>query len=955
VLRVLVIGPDSLSGELGPTVLARPDVDRVHLADPSLAVETAEQARPNMVILDLPRDEAVGLVRQLRDHPVTRPAAVVWLNRSDPPEVEADLISGGVNAVIPVPIDPLLWDRRLDELLNVPARRISRIQVRLRDWSHFMRGTDEADGTILNIGSRGVLLETARPLELGGKVGMSFRLPGESVDIAAVGQVVRVADGDKGLSRIGVEFLIFRGDARDRIVSFVESSSEPDRPGATASEVPLTVRPFEEAREWEEELRASELRKALILDSASDCILTVDHEGRILEFNTAARRTFGYSRAEVLGRNVSDVVVPPALRDGLRRRLRDFVSSGESPDLGRHREVLAMRADGTTFPVEVLIVPAYVKGRLLLTAYVKDLTERQRARRLGEVRHRATYLLTEALSLAEAGPDLLGTLAEGLECETTRLWLSEGEPPSLTLAGSSNSGNGSRGKRLDESVAREAIRRGEPVWVEHVDQSPGGSAIGVPVRGGGELLGVLEARCAKPRPRQEEWVEALADIASQLGLFLKRQRAEADLQRLARYDSLTGLPNRTFFLDTLERTLSRAAHRRTRAALVFLDLDGFKAINDRLGHPAGDTVLQAMADRLRAGTRSSDLVARMGGDEFTVLVQDLARPDDAALVARGLLERLQRPLAVVDEEIALSASAGISVFPEDGGDALTLLRHADLAMYRAKQEGKNNYRFFISEMSERARERMALLDGLRSALERDEFEVVYQPIVRRQGPPSVEALLRWRHPEMGVLAPAGFITQAEESGLMLPIGSRVLKASTTFATSLPPDVRLVVNLSARQFLQPGLLTEIETALQASGLPASRLVIDLSEATVMSRGEDVRQRLQRLRDLGVEAALDDFGTGFFSIALIRELGIRQLKIDRSLVSGLPDHAAHAVQVEAILGLARNLGIEAIAEGVETEAERMFLEERGCAGLQGFLVSPPLEPDQVRAFLETGRRP
>jgi diguanylate cyclase (GGDEF)-like protein len=475
--------------------------------------------------------------------------------------------------------------------------------------------------------------------------------------------------------------------------------------------------------------------------------------------------------------------------------------------------------------------------------------------------------------------------------------------------------------------------------------------VAVPVRVGGQILGVLEARCRLSRPKRDEWVAGLGDIGSQLGLFLKRQRAEADLQRLARYDSLTGLPNRSFFLDTLERTLLRAAHRHSRAALVFLDLDGFKAVNDRLGHAAGDTVLQTMADRLRAGTRSSDLVARIGGDEFTVLVQDLARADDAALVARGLLERMSEGVTLDDEELFLSASAGISVFPEDGSDALTLMRHADLAMYRAKQEGKNDYRFFIKEMSERARERMALLDGMRAALERDEFEIVYQPIVRRHGGVSLEALLRWRHPELGLIAPESFISQAEESGLILPIGSRVLKEATRFAaTSLPPEVRVVVNLSSREFLQPGVVGEVEEALRTSGLSASRLELDLSESTVMTGDAEVKEKLLRLRGLGIELALDDFGTGFFSISHIRELGFGRLKLDRSLVAGLPDHVEHATQVEAILVLARSLGVEAIAEGVETVAERDFLEERGCTGVQGYLVSPPLDAESARAFLE-----
>ena len=342
------------------------------------------------------------------------------------------------------------------------------------------------------------------------------------------------------------------------------------------------------------------------------------------------------------------------------------------------------------------------------------------------------------------------------------------------------------------------------------------------MRVGGLVLGVLEVKCDRARSREADWVPALADIGSLFALFLKRQRAEADLQRFARYDSLTGLPNRSFFLDTLDRTLSRAGRQRTRSALVFLDLDGFKAVNDGLGHAAGDSVLQTMAERLRAGTRSSDLVARIGGDEFTVLVQNLARPDDAALVARGLLDRLARPCRADDHDVTLSASAGISVYPDDGTDADTLLRNADLAMYRAKQEGKNTYRFFTAEMSERALERMLLLDSLRVALERDEFEIVYLPVLHREGPPSLEALLRWRHPKLGLVTPAAFIAQAEESGLILPIGAGVLRGATRFAASLDrKDVRVVVNLSARQFLQPNLVDTVREAARDERARAPR--------------------------------------------------------------------------------------------------------------------------------------
>jgi len=951
VLKVLVVGPESLSGTLGPTVLGRPDIDRVHIETGGGAIAAAEKARPHMVVIDLPRAEAVALVQGLRRNETTRPTAIVWLNRADPPEAESELAVAGANAVIPVPPDPFLWDRRLEELLSVPARRNRRLPVRLRDWSSFVSDADEAEGWVINIGARGVLLESPRELGLATKVGLTLDLPGAASPVAVVGQVVRLAGEEAGLFRVGIEFLIYRGDARERIAAFVEAEHEAsDRPGAPVAPLPLTVRPFEEAREWEEELRASEIRKALILDSALDPILTVDHEGRVIEFNAAARRMFGYTRSEILGREVADTIVPPALRDELRRCLRDFVLTGESPDLGRRREATAMRADRSLVPVEVIVIPAYVKGRVILTAYIHDLSDRRRGERLVAARQRATQALTVSLSLAEAAPAVLDALVHGLDGNEGRLWVAEGDPPEPMLAGTSS---GASGAPLpappDDALARRTLQEGVATWEGPPDDGAGVS-LAVPVRVGGQVLGVLEVRSERARSREAAWVPALADVGALLALFLKRQRAEGDLQRFARYDSLTGLPNRSFFLDTLERTLSRAARQHTRSALVFLDLDGFKAINDGLGHAAGDTVLQTMAERLRGGTRSSDLVARIGGDEFIVLVQNLARADDAALVARGLLDRLARPCKADDHEVKLSASAGISVFPDDGTDADSLLRNADLAMYRSKQEGKNTYRFFTTEMSQRALERMLLLDNLRVALERDEFEIVYLPVVHREGPPSLEALLRWRHPKLGLITPASFITQAEESGLILPIGAGVLRSATRFAASLDRrDVRVVVNLSARQFLQPNLVDTVEEALRKSGLEASRLELDLTESTVMTEGEETTERLRRLRGLGIQLALDDFGTGYFSIRRIRDLGFRRLKIDRSLVSGLPGNAEQAAHVVAILGLGRSLGLEVVAEGVETETQRSFLESHDCTGLQGYLLSPPLAADDVPAFL------
>ena len=947
VLRVLVIGPDSLSGELAATVLGRPDVDRVHVAAAAETLDVAERLRPHMVVIDLPPSEAAVLAGQLRENDATRPTAIVVLSRSARPDAETELRKAGVNVVVPVPIDPFLWDRRLEELLSVPARRGHRIPVRLRDWSRFVSDADEDEGTVINIGARGVLLETARQLELGTKVGLSFNLPDDPVPVALVGQVVRMAGEERGLVRVGVEFLVYRADARERIAAFVEAEPRPERPGAPS--LALTVRSFGEAREWEDELRASEIRKALILDSALDCILTADHEGRIIEFNSAARRLFGYSRSEVLGREVADTIVPPGLRDEMRRRLREFVVSGDSPDLGRRREATAMRSDGTLVPVEVVVVPAYVKGRVILSAYIRDLSERRRSERLAVARQRATQALTASLSLVEAAPTVLDALVHGLQCNEARLWVVDLDSRAPSLAGTSSGAPHPEASGARDVLARQCLEEGIAVW-EGPPAMGTGVGLAVPVRAGGSVLGVLEVRCEKAREREIDWVTALADVASLLALFLKRQRAEADLQRFARYDSLTGLPNRSFFLDTLERTLSRAGRQRTRSALLFLDLDGFKAVNDGLGHAAGDSVLQTIAERLRAGTRSSDLVARIGGDEFIVLVSNLARADDAALVARGLLDRLAKPCRTDNHDVTLSASAGISVYPEDGTDADTLLRNADLAMYRSKQEGKNTYRFFTAEMSARALERMLLLDSLRNALEHEEFEIVYLPVVYKDHAPSLEALLRWRHPKLGLVAPSSFIAHAEESGLMLPIGAGVLRGATRFAASLDErDVTVVVNLTARQFSQPNLVELVRSALEASSLEASRLELDLTEATVMAEGEEVTEKLSELRRLGVQLALDDFGTGYFSIRRLYDVGFRRLKIDRSLIGQLPSSVEQAAQVEAIVALSRSLGIEVVAEGVETEAQRAFLESKGCSGLQGYLLSPPLAEADVPAFL------
>jgi diguanylate cyclase (GGDEF)-like protein/PAS domain S-box-containing protein len=1104
VLRIIVVAAGDLSSDLGLTILWRPDVDRTVIKDPRAAPEAVARSRPNLVVLDVTGlDETLLLVRKLRDDPKTRATAIAVLNRGLPEEAEDRLLASGVNAVLQLPVDPLFWDRRLEELLSVPARRAHRIPVRLQDWSRFVSDADEMQGAVLNIGARGVLLETSEPLELGTKLGLTLRLPSEPADVHVVGQVVRLAGEDEGLWRSGVEFLVYRGDARERIAAFVDAETAPDRPGPSAT-FPLRLQTFDDAREWEEELRASELRKALILDSALDCIITVDHDGRILEFNAAARRVFGYTRAELFGRDATDKLIPPAERAEVRRRLREFVETGESHDLGRRRESIAMRADGTLFPVEVAVFPAWIKGKVLLTAFVRDLTERKRSERMSATRHGVTEALAEAGSVAEAGKRLLEAVLAGLGWDEARLWILDRPTNRLHAIASCSAVPGAPPPAdtlgPGEGLPGQALEKNEPAWIQA--GARGGTALAVPIRVGVRSLGAIDLVSRAPQPLEPDWLGVLSEIGSQIGLFVERQwaeealreseariarvadaipgavyqyqlspegverfvfvsrgaidllgtpperiqadprafwdlllseyapalkasivasaeglapwvhafevratdgrvkwirgqavptrtadgtvvwngifvdiseqkateealrrlnedldgrladlrSAEAELKRLARYDSLTGLPNRSFFLETLGQTLLRTERRKARVALIFVDLDGFKGINDNLGHAAGDVLLRTLAERLKTVTRRTDVVARIGGDEFTILVEDLGRADDAALVAVGILDQISRPCTINEREVAMSASAGISVYPEDGVDAETLLRHADLAMYRAKQEGRNTYRFFTTAMSDRARERMVLQGSLRQALERGEFELHYQPTLHRGGPPSLEALIRWRHPARGLIAPGEFIAGAEESGLILPIGAWVLRQASRFASAMRrQDVRVAVNLSARQFLQPDLVDNVKAVLEETGLAPGRLELEVTESAVMSDAEEVRERLERLRGLGVQLTLDDFGSGYSSLSYLKRFRFHRLKIDRSFVRDLPHDADNTAIVDAILAMALSLGLDVVAEGVETEEQRAFLEARGCPGFQGYLFSKPLPPADVEVYL------
>ncbi|MEO8754153.1 MAG: EAL domain-containing protein, partial [Casimicrobiaceae bacterium] len=424
------------------------------------------------------------------------------------------------------------------------------------------------------------------------------------------------------------------------------------------------------------------------------------------------------------------------------------------------------------------------------------------------------------------------------------------------------------------------------------------------------------------------------------------RRAEEKIRRLAHFDELTGLPNRTMFMHTLQRAFSLAQRRGKQFALFFIDLDRFKNINDSLGHESGDLLLQDVARRLRTHLRESDSVARLGGDEFVVLVEDCADPRELNAIAQNILNALGRPYILAEREYHVTGSIGISTYPADGQDPAALLKNADIAMYLAKDHGKNNFQFYSAQQNAHSFERLALESALRHALGRDEFVLHYQPKVDipTGSIVGVEALVRWNHPDLGMVLPNQFIPLAEETGLIVPIGRWVLRTacaqSAAWRREGLPGLRVAVNLSARQFSDDGLIDDISDALTEATLAPDGLELEITESMVMQNPERAVLTLNRLRQMGISVSIDDFGTGYSSLGYLKRFPIDNVKVDRSFIKDLPHDTDDAAITRAVIAMAQSLRIRVIAEGVETQEQLQFLRDHDCDECQGFYLSRPL---------------
>ncbi len=711
------------------------------------------------------------------------------------------------------------------------------------------------------------------------------------------------------------------------------------------------------------------------LDSAADMVFLFDvASGRLLDFNETACSYLGYRREELLRLGGKDIRVG-ASAETLRAETAEMLRQG-----GRRNTVLTeyRRKDGSAFPVEsrrsLIETP---QGRVLLINS-RDLTERMRSeqRRAAQARYQKKISRLGQAALSKRDPAELVAKAvqsvlDGLGGGVVAYFERGDDAREMVLR---------RVAGLGATPVEPAVVRIEPgsalaPLLEHSEpvvlSGPWAAAAPlpmawlhryaslavVPVPADGGPRGLVCALAERPGAFGPEETRFLGAAASMVSAALHRLDSEARLAYLAQFDPLTGLPNRTLLADRFAMLIVQARRRSASLGVLFIDLDDFKMVNDTQGHAAGDELLKETARRLQSTVRDGDTVARISGDEFAIILSDLARADDAALVAQKILDRLVEPFAIRGQEAIVTASIGIATFPADGDDAEALLGAADAAMYRAKQSGRNAFQFFTADINQRTRARAVLGTELRRALERKEFTLHYQPKIDLVSgrPCGAEALLRWEHPERGRVAPVEFIPVLEETGLIVPVGEWVLRKACEdlkgWQRSGMPAMPVAVNLSARQFRQHDLDERIRAIVAAAGIDPALIELEITESQLMHDPDHAIRVLERLGAAGLRIAVDDFGTGYSSLAYLTRFPLASLKIDRSFVADVLSDEADATIVRTIVDMAHTLGFTVIAEGVERDAQAAFLRKLGCEQAQGFLFARPMPAHDFTALITT----
>ncbi len=682
------------------------------------------------------------------------------------------------------------------------------------------------------------------------------------------------------------------------------------------------------------ELRASEARFRALFDNAGTGVVLSSPAGIFVHCNPAFCAMLGYSDAELQSLSYLDITHP----DDIARHteLRTAMMAGALDNYNLTKRYIARDGRIIWARLTVTAVKDPTGGDIRYTvAVVEDVTERKRledhmrlAATVFENTGEGLFITDDHHRIIHVNPaftDLTGFQVEDVLGKTPRVLSSGRHSPDFY-------------DHMAEVLAKTGKWQGE-IWNR---------------RKTGEMFAEW-LNIAAVRDEQDQltnYVAVFSDITS-------RKQDEESLSYQANHDPLTRLPNRTLFQERLSRALTRANRAQSKVALLFIDLDYFKQVNDTLGHLAGDILLQQVAERLTSCVRQGDTVARLAGDEFTVILEDIAEAHDDAVVAHKILTALASPFDLQGREGHISSSIGVALYPEDAGDPQTLVKLADAAMYRAKHQGRNACRFHSETINAQAFERLALENALRHAVERREFVLHYQPIFdRRSGKVvAVEALLRWQHPEIGLVMPNQFLPLAEETGLILPIGQMVLDAACLQAKAWIDQghsrLRVGVNLSNRQFRAPDLLETVAAALERASLPPGILELDVPESCVTDKTQDASGMFARFKALGVDISIDDFGSGYSSFAFLRRLPATALKIDQDFVRNVVAEAEDGEIITAIVAVAHGLHMNVIAPGIETEDQVAALAKFECDMVQGFLFAHPMPAPEMTEFLRQGQ--
>ena len=712
---------------------------------------------------------------------------------------------------------------------------------------------------------------------------------------------------------------------QERCESFYDGQGNPVRSVGTVQDIT-------ERRRVEEALIQSEANFRTLTENANVGIL-VNHRGRHVFANNRLLAMLGYSAEEIRDTGMKELV-HPADYDKVMDRFRERMDGRPVPSV---YETVFVTKDGLAVPVELTAARTLWQGEPSGLVFVLDIRERLRAEEQMRKLSSAVEQTADAVMITNRD-GVIEYVNRAFE-QTTGYSLVEalGKKPSLVQSGM-------QGEEFYRQVWG-TLLRGETFRDVFINRKKGG-----------ELY------------YEEKTITPLKDTSGRITHFIstgkditERIVAQERLQYLAHHDALTELPNRVLFMDRLSQALTRARWRGRVIGVMFLDLDRFKNLNDTLGHDVGDHFLQAMATRLKGAVREGDTVARFGGDEFAILLEDIAHAEDVSAIAGKMLQTFSTRFMLDEHEYYITASIGISLYPNDGADPATLLKHADTAMYRAKDLGKNNYQFYAADMSAMAFERLTLETSLRHALERREFVLYYQPQVEIASGRllGMEALLRWRHPDFGLIGPLQFIHLAEETGLIVPIGEWVLRTACAQARAWETEgirvPRLAINISGRQFSEPAFIDTTKRLFNEFGLQTTQVEFEITESVIMKDARLTADRLGLLYAAGIRFAIDDFGTGYSSLSYLKRFPISTLKIDKSFIHDVTTSEDDAEIVRTIIAMAHGLRLKVIAEGVETPEQLALLRAHGCDAVQGYYFSRPLPPEDLASWLGAGGSP